>query len=273
MIRYPDIANSIQVRHLQVPLEQAVAFGPDEPADRALTLLRTRGFDRAPVLEGRSLLGLVEATRLTDESGPIRDLVIPIRPEQMVSADAPVSQALEWLLEVPFLFVLSGRRVTGFFVQGDLNKQPARLYFYLLVATLEIALATELRRWRGKDEDKLLDRMPATVRQRALIAREDALQADTEVDLVAHLNLSEILRVVERIEEIRVPLGSPTRRHWKARSGPLVELRNAVMHPTRDLLDAEHTLEHLVRMDVLLRDLLARVEDVIVARPTSTEVI
>ena len=264
MIRYSDIADSIQVRHLQVELDQAVAFEPEEPADRALTLLAARGFDRAPVLEGRSLIGLIEGARLTDVSGPIRDLVVPIRPEQMVSADAPVSQALEWLLDTPFLFVLSGRRVTGFFDQADLNKQPARLYFYLLVAALEIALSSQLRRWRGKDEDGLLARMPATVRQRALIAREAALKADTEVDLVAHLTLPEILRVVQQIDEIRVPLGSPTRRHWEGRTGALTDLRNAVMHPTRDLLDADHTLEHLVRMDVLLRDLLARLSDVTV---------
>ena len=266
MIRYSDIADSIQVRHLQVELDQPVAFEPEEPADRALTLLAARGFDRAPVLEGRSLIGLIEGARLTDVSGPIRDLVVPIRPEQMVSADAPVSQALEWLLDTPFLFVLSGRRVTGFFDQADLNKQPARLYFYLLVAALEIALSSQLRRWRGKDEDGLLARMPATVRQRALIAREAALKADTEVDLVAHLTLPEILRVVQQIDEIRVPLGSPTRRHWEGRTGALTDLRNAVMHPTRDLLDADHTLEHLVRMDVLLRDLLARLSDVTVQR-------
>jgi CBS domain-containing protein len=265
VIRYPDIANAIQVRHLQVPLEHAVTFDPDQAGDSALSILAARGFDRAPVLDGRSLLGLIEAARLPGVTGPIRDLVTPLRPEQMVSADAPVSQALEWLLDVPLLFVLSGRRVTGFFVQGDLNKQPTRLYFYLLVATLEIGLATQLRRWRGKDEDRLLDRMPAAVRQRALIAREEALKADTEVDLVAHLTLPEILRVVQRIDEIRVPLGSATRKHWETRTGALTNLRNAVMHPTRDLLGADRTLEDLVSLDALLRDLLAKLEDVTVA--------
>jgi len=64
-----------------------------------------------------------------------------IRPEHLVSADVPVSRALEWLMETPCLFVLDGRRITGFFVEADLNKQPARTHFYLLVASLEGGLA------------------------------------------------------------------------------------------------------------------------------------
>lgn len=265
MIRFLDIANAIQVRHLQVPLEHAVSFGPDHPSNSASAALVARGFDRAPVLDGHSLVGFVEASRLEGATGPIRDLVTPLRPEQLVSADAPVSQALEWLLDAPLLFVLSGRRVTGFFVQGDLNKQPARLYFYLLVATLEIGLATQLRQWRGRDENRLLDRMPLAVRKRALIAREEAMKVDTEVDLVAHLTFSDVLRVVQRIDEIRVPLGSDTRKHWETRTGALTDLRNAVMHPTRELLGTDRTLKDLVNLDVLLRDLLARLEDVTAA--------
>ncbi len=256
MIRYPDIASSIQVRHLQVPLEQAVTFDPDAPADAVLRELRERAFDRAPVFDGR-VVGVVEAASLGGCDGSIRDLVRAVDPQQIVSADAPVSLALEWLVETPFLFVLSGRRITGFFVQADLNKQPARLYFYLLVSALEMGLASELRRWRGRDDEKLLAAMPAAVRRRVLIARDEALAKDTEIDLVDHLTFSEILRVVERIPDIRVPLGSPSQRQWKLRSGPLVDLRNAVMHPTRDLLDSSHPLGHLVRMDELLRDLLS----------------
>ena len=44
-------------------------------------------------------------------------------------------------METPCLFVLDGRRITGFFVEADLNKQPARTHFYLLVASLEGGLA------------------------------------------------------------------------------------------------------------------------------------
>ncbi len=258
MIRYPDIADAIQVRHLQVELEQAVWFAPDARVETVRAELLERAFDRAPVLDGRRLLGLVEMSALGGRDGTIADLIRPVQPEQMVSADAPVSSALEWLIDAPFLFVLAGRRVTGFFVQGDLNKQPARLYFYLLVAALEMGLASELRRWRRTDDEALLLAMPLALRTRVLAARAEGIATDTEVDLVDHLTFSEILRVIGGIDEIRVRLGSPTRRQWKVTTGPLVDLRNAVMHPTRDLLDADHPLPYLVRMEATLRTLLER---------------
>lgn len=265
MIRYEDIAGSIQVRHIQVPLELALGYTVDAAAESALEELRARGFDRAPVLDGQALVGLVYANRLVELAGSIREVVEPIRPEQLVSADAPVSQALGWLQDAPCLFVLSGRRVTGFFVEADLNKQPARLYFYLLVATLETGLAARLRMWMGHDEELLLSAMPPAVRRRALLARGESRASDTDVDLVAYLTFSDILRIVEHVDDIRTALGSRSRNHWKSIRGPLVELRNAVMHPTRDLLDVRRGLADLAAMDAQLRDLLARLEDATVA--------
>jgi CBS domain-containing protein len=184
MIRYEDIAAAIQVRHLQVAIDEAVCFERQTVAQTAARLLAERGFDQAPVVDGEAVVGLVRSVDLRDGVATVGEALEPIRAEHLVSADAPVAKALAWLREVPCLFVLDGRQVTGFFVEADLNKQPARTYFYLLVASLEAGLARLLREWAGGDEARLLAATPRLVRDRAIKAREEARGEDVGNDHV-----------------------------------------------------------------------------------------
>jgi hypothetical protein len=163
-------------------------------------------------------------------------------------------------MEAPCLFVLDGRQVTGFFLETDLNKQPARTYFYLMVASLEAGLAQLIRAWASGDEARLLDVMPARMRKGILGARDEARSEDVDADIVAFFLFSDILRVVGGVPEIRSQLGARGPRHWHRETSSLVSLRNAVMHPTRDLVGRERSLARLVELDTLLTSLLRRLE-------------
>jgi hypothetical protein len=262
VIRYEDISAAIQVRHLQVEIGEALTFERGDQANLAADAMAARGFDQAPVVEGDRVVGLVRAARLLGRFGTVAAALEELRTEQLVSADAPVAHALAWLSETPCLFVLDGRRITGFVVEADLNKQPARTYFYLLVASLEAGLARLLREWSSGDEARLVAVMPARVRDRALNARAEARSEDADVDLIAYLLFSDILRVIEAIPEIRSRLGAQGARHWHRRTGSLVGLRNAVMHPTRELIGRERSLARVIELDTTLRGLLRRVEGV-----------
>ena len=222
-----------------------------------------RGFDQAPVVDQGRIIGLTRVTLLRAVAR-VGDAVDSIRPADLVSADAPVSRALSWLRDTPCLFVLDGRRITGFFVQADLNKQPARTYFYLLVASLEAGLAGLVRAWADGDEEKLAAAMPVRVRYRAERASSEARSEDVDADLVAYLLFSDLLRVVERIPELRRALGSSSASHWHDRTSSLVSLRNAVMHPARNLVGRErYRLVRLVELDATLRDLVACIDRVV----------
>lgn len=85
MIRFEDISAAIHVRHLQVEIAEALTFERADRAGLAADALAARGFDQAPVVEGDRVIGLVRVA------------------------------ALQWLMESPCLFVLDGRRITGFF--------------------------------------------------------------------------------------------------------------------------------------------------------------
>lgn len=261
MIRYEDISAAIQVRHLQVRLAEALSFGECDRAEEAATALASRGFDQAPVIEGGRLTGLVRVVRLRQGARLVKDALDPIEAEDLVSADAPVSKALDWLLSKSCLFVLEGREITGFFLQSDLNKQPARTYFYLLVAGLELALAQRLRAWTADEEDRILAVMPDQTRRRVLKERESGHKDDIDADVVAYLSFSEILRLAGHIPEIRKALGIQSPESWDHLTSGFIGLRTRVMHPTKSLLGRERLLPALVDLDHSLRQLLIGLED------------
>ena len=105
--------------------------------------------------------------------------------------------------------------------------------------------------------------MPVRVRYRAERASSEARSEDVDADLVAYLLFSDLLRVVERIPELRRALGSSSASHWHDRTSSLVSLRNAVMHPARNLVGRERSLVRLVELDATLRDLVACIDRVV----------
>jgi CBS domain-containing protein len=257
MIDYEEIASAIQVRHLQTRLEHALSLGPTDDVASAATTLAKENFDQAPVLDDTGLLGVVTRAALERATGSVREVVEPVRPIDMVSADAPVARLMSWLLNRQWLMVLDGHETTGFVVAADLNKQPARTYFYLLVASFEAGLADVVRSWAGAVEERILEELTTAQRRRATAARTAARHEDVDADLVAYLYLSDLLRIVGRVPELRRAVGATSGRGWARRTGSLNELRHAVMHPTRDLLDRQRPLGRLIELETELHSLLA----------------
>ena len=77
---------------------------------------------------------------------------------------------------------------------------------------------------------------------------------------MALLFYSDLLRLADAIGVVRSRLGALSPGHWRRLTSGLVGLRNAVMHPTRDLVGRERSLAQLVGLDTLPRDLLRRLE-------------
>jgi predicted RNase H-like nuclease/CBS domain-containing protein len=255
-----EIADSIQARHLQVWLGDALILTPDEPAVAASRRLAERNFDRAPVgVDGR-LIGVAERARLAAApDSVVADVSERIDPALLVSADAPVALLLGWLATTEFLFVLDGHAITGFVTAGDLNKQPGRTYFFLLLADVEMRLADLVRhRHRGPPAELLallVDERAEEVRDQHAAAQA----ADREPDVVAYFNLADLLRVVARDPDLLGVLGLPSRQAWKALTSSFPELRNAVVHGVRDLVDGQRGPSELLRADGRLRETLDRV--------------
>jgi hypothetical protein len=123
-----------------------------------------------------------------------------------------------------------------------------------------LVLAQRLRDWMAGDESRLLTTMGAGMATNVKARLDEARAADSDTDLVAYLTFSEIVRLGGKIAAVRQSLGYASRERWREVQA-LNELRNAVMHPTRDLVGRDCSLSVLADRDRLLRALLNRLDE------------
>lgn len=253
MIPYEQLALAFQARHLAVPMEQAFCLEPDEPVAGALEKLRARHFDQAPVVRSSRITGFVLEAQLANAESQafVRDFVQELQPGNVVSADAPVGRLLEWIIDPGLLFVIDGRDITGFVTVSDFNKQPARAYFYLLLATVETGLAEAVRARFGEQQEAALTLLAPQQAHAVRKQFQDDVATNTEADIVACLNFSHLLKITTADEPLSATLGSISSDLEKSRS-ELVEMRNQVMHPVQSLVTRKQSLIRLQERERLL---------------------
>jgi hypothetical protein len=254
-----EIAGAIRTRHIQTPIDRALVFPADTPEDAVARELAARDFDTAPVTINDEVMGFVHAADLDPQAtGSLASVVRRITARTVVAGDSPLASLMRWLRDNRFLFVVEGRDIVGLVTPSDLNKQPARTYFYLLVAGLELSLA-DLIRGYFPDQTDALRRLP-TERQttvNALLAEEK--DDDVAADTVAAMNLTDLLTVVKQTQELRQRFGDYSKNRWQHKvCRPVIDLRHDVMHSVRTLAtDGTASLDRLVALDELLRRLIS----------------
>ena len=144
-VHYSDQVPPDQVDQARQELtEQGVVVDRMDRAPTAeeLEAMKADRYDYAPVLSKGRVVGYVGrgSLRRTEPDQPIRNITRSLAGGSIVSGDTPIHDLMQWIPKQRILFVLEGREVTGFVTVWDFNKQPARAYFYLVLAGLEIAL-------------------------------------------------------------------------------------------------------------------------------------
>jgi hypothetical protein len=271
LISYEQLGESFHARHLAVPMDLAFHLDAAILARRGAELLLERNFDQAPVLRDGEMVGFVLRGRLEDSpNSTVGHLTTPLGPGNIVSADASVRQLLDWIANPGFLFVLNGREFVGFVTVSDFNKQPARAYLYLLIATFESGLADLIRRRFADDQEAIFELLSDDdghrIRDRFIADQRDNVEADP----VSYLGFSHLIGVVSGDERLRTWIGV-TRNAWERDSGSLVGLRNSVMHPVRSLVERKDGLLRLQRREARLRrlsDLVAMAIGTLSRQPT-----
>ncbi len=254
------IASVITVKEIQTGLEGATAFPPGISQYEAARVLAAGKFDNGPVMLDGKPLGHVVLKELDPRSkSPIQSRLHPLGPGTLLSADTPVGTAMHWLAEAPFLFVLDGREVTGLVTYADVNKQPGRLHFFLLLMDFELALSGTIRQHYRNQRD--LYGHLSQARSRAIEERFRKDQAENvESDRLASMNLSDLLTIAGHDERIRKAFNVPTKTKWHNMTGGLNKLRNDIMHPTRQSLLANFRgLNKLISYETRLLQLIAAV--------------
>jgi hypothetical protein len=249
LVPHVDLGRGVQARHIQVDMERAPTFDLYANAGGVLKTMQANRWDNAPVTSKGRVVGYVKRTQLmrVEADQPIRNVTRSLAGGAIISGDTPIADVMGWIAEQRIVFVLEGREISGIVTIWDFNKQPARAYYYLVLAGLEIALA-DLVRWRyGNNQSNLIAHLGSrdTTDLNERMARDHA--GSGHGDLVSYLNFKHLLRVFEKDRALRAELGKYDSARWNAMTRPLGELRNEVMHPVTTLVGSVDDMVKLTR--------------------------
>ena len=238
MVPHVDLGRGVRARHIQMDMARAMTFDLYAQAGNVLKALKADRYDFAPVTSKGRVVGYIGRAQLqrAEADKPIRNVTHSLAGGAIVSGDMPISDLMEWIPKQRIVFVLEGREVTGLVTIWDFNKQPARAYYYLVLAGLEIALA-DLVRWRyGKNQTNLIAHLGGrdTEDLNERMGRDRSSSGHS--DLVSYLNFKHLLRIFEKDRALRGELGKYDVPKWNSMTKPLGELRNEVMHPVKTLV-------------------------------------
>lgn len=251
-----EIGTAIQARHIAVPLERALTTTRSERAHVLQDVLEARGFDFAPVLEGRHVVGLIDKSSAAAAVTHVGECLRPLEEDLLVSDATPVAQLFQFMSQEPFLFVVSQRRISGFVTTADLGSSPVRTHFYLLLAASEMAMARLVRR-EFPDQQRAIELLSERRIAHHVQLIGELRQSDELLDDVAALSFGDLVSICGQNEPLKAWM-TANGRSFKTSTKGLALFRNDVMHPVRQftdgspqrvsrLADYDRNLCHLVR--------------------------
>ena len=242
-----DLGQGVRARHIQIDMKRAPTVDLYAKSGNVLKSMNANRYENLPVTSKGRVVGYVRRSKLlkADPEAPIRNVTNSLAGGAIVSGDTPISELMEWIADQRILFVLEGREITGIVSIWDFNKQPARAYYYLVLAGLEIALA-DLIRWRYGDRQTNLI---AHLGSRDVEDLNLRMERDRSGhgDIVSYLTFKHLLRIFEKDRALRMELGKYESNKWNSVTKPLGDLRNEVMHPVTTLVGSVDDMRALTR--------------------------
>ena len=128
-------------------------------------------FDHFPVRDADRTIGLL--VRGDCSSKLVRDAMLPLSEELIVSADMAIAELIPRMKALPCRLILRGDRIEGLVTQSDLLKLPVRIVVFGLLTHLETVMADLIStHWPG---DEWLTALSAG-RRAKLLEKETALR-------------------------------------------------------------------------------------------------
>ncbi len=208
-------------------------FEEQEQRSKVLKIAKNRRYDIVPIEKDGKI---IEILYIDDEE---RD---PLEPSWLVSGDTTIPDLVEIFSSSgrPALLVLKGQKVGGLVTPADLNRIPARVFFYRLVAELEWGLAKLIRAHFHDDLEQVMEILPKTKREVVECRLSQLRESNFDKSVLEEMDLSHLLTIVGKCEALYSRLGYPSRRKFDdALSSIPTRLRHPTMHPVRALLTGE----------------------------------
>jgi hypothetical protein len=184
-----------------------------------------KGFDVVPVTENERITGVL-LTKVASSQ--------PLTHEWLVSNDTGIVDLLNLFVESgrPGFLVFRRQEAVGLVTPADFNKLPARVCLYNLIAELEVALVAFVSSMQ-QFHPALSEEISLAVEDRKRLLKS----GDADVEPAQLLCLSDFVNIIVKQEILRKPLGFQSRTKAEDLLNGLVDLRNRIMHPTRQILE------------------------------------
>lgn len=254
----------IRLPSIMTPIRGLVVARAGDRAVGAIARAKSGTFDQLPVVDDkRHIVGLVYVEQL--QSSPadatVSDNLVPLAECMQLRIKDGISRAVRILHAQPANLVADGEKVAGLVHRSDLNKHPARTYFYLWLSALEMRLARLIElRWSGNTWIELL---PDKEQKRVRHKIEVELRRNNSIASIEYLDLSSLVGIIRNCELLQHELGFDSRSKVEAELGGLVKLRHTIMHPVRTLVSDAASMDVLAHREKKLRAITLTVQRIL----------
>lgn len=251
------------VQTIMTPWEE-VATRPDGASRKEVHAFAEReGYDLIPIVREGNVISLYRWKESAEEQ---------LTDKWLVPDGTPIPELLEHFESkgATGLIVsnLKGNAV-GIVTPADLNKMPARVFFFNALAELEVALAEGIRQHYNGKHEQLINFVTDAERKKKLAETLETMdQEDVKIDLVQFLMLSELVRTVRETASLRTKLGFSSKTQVDNQLNGLVYFRNDVAHSVRLMLKNRDEVGTLGRHVKQTRHALDQITAVLKADPS-----
>lgn len=244
----------IKLPSIMTPSRKLISTRASASAREAAARARNDAFDQLPVVNDRSqIIGLVYVDQLQKlpVDALVSDCVVPLEESGQLRIEDGISKAVQILHTKPASLVTDGVKVVGLVHRSDLNKHPARTYFYLWLSSLEMMLArlVSLR----LPSNAWIEHLGEQAQIRVLGKMEFESRRNNSIDPIEYLDLSNLARIIAKNQIIYTELGFDSRNRLEDEIGGLVDLRHDIMHPVRTLVSDAESMGVLANREKTLR--------------------
>lgn len=253
-----SVAESITVKHVMTPRSMFSYCKPGERISAALGRMENKNIDVEPLIQDGRIDSFVLRTKLrqVESSLTCKEAAEKISINQVISEETRIETLLSLFMKQDFFFVIGQTEVTGIVTYADLNSKPVRVLLYILISELESLLLSKIK--EEFEDGRYLDLLGEDPKRKVKAGYEKSRKGNAEISMEQYLTTSDIVNIVSK-SRLRNKLGYLSRSQAEKHLGPLVKLRNEVMHPCRPLVgsrgDANRLREKYVRMIELIEKL------------------
>ena len=254
-----SVVNSITVKHLMTPRSRFSYCKSEERISVALSRMEERSIDVEPLLQDGRIDSFILKSKLWGVEGSLtcQEVADKISVEHVISEETTIEKLLSLFMKQDFFFVIGQADITGIVTYSDMNSRPVRVVLYVLVSELESLLLNKIRE---EFEDKeYLDLLSEDQKKKVRDGYNRSKKGNAEISMEQYLTTSGIVTITSR-SKLRDELGFSSRSEAEKLFGPLVKLRNEIMHPYRPLVSSRGDVKRLSEKYAEMIELIEKLE-------------